>query len=1075
MLGLHPLNSLFGAVKNDEYVDLSAYNAYLSSLATVGMHMFFTYPGAKNPWDLRTPKQKKDQAEAWENMDPDSRPCSKDNLSGVHMATDNATILRNWAKSAVKQRGHDPASGNLIPVEDVPNIAVNLGTSRCVVVDCDTADELQAFRSWAAEVSGDNRWSWVEPTVTSPGTMDDQGNWKHSNGGHFWFTLPGFGVSDKKRQNRTAERQRAIESGKRLTEQQVAEQQADAFSLDMKALKGSIRIHHGDSSFVVMLHSHYVLIPPSHRKEGWYTAKGPAFDMPQWFMSELYGWTAQARQDRAARAERLTRQGLPAEALDELHDWYAETPWADFLLPHGWEQTGTDSSCGCPVWGRPGNRSSDKSATAHQVGCAMENYADSPDPPIMFWTDNPGAEIEAKLADVGGKTLSKLQLLAAFDYDGSDSEALRHVVSGDVLRGESYQQFIAPGIATPAPAGATEDIGTPAPYPESSAAGSYGGSSYGGGYNQNGAPAAGPSVPTAGATAAGAAYPNQPYTAASEAVPTYADGTPMPTYPAPASPAQPAAPAGGSSIFGVPGPIPTDPGTTATTSAPYTPPPVPAVPSMAPGIGDSDDDDSSETLGLGGVTRGEAVPQFTVSAGINNHVPEFYSLRTVPLEPVSFLIDGWIQRGAVSAIVGPPNAGKSAVVLDMLCNIAAEPPQGTQHGKWRHRFCHHQKVLYIAGEGAAGVAQRVRTWEKIHNRSVGDNFHMTTEGFKLGSSEEAWVRLWRKIVDNNYDVVVFDTLATMMSGLEENSADDMGRVLTALQTLCNTGGRIIDPATNKRQPLSVLLIHHTAKNSETFSPRGSSALTGAVASQILVRKQEPDEIDKELLTTLESNSAVPIEVSVTKQKEGAYPPPMSLTLVGCDVPEDIGGTTHDEFGQKKATTAVLVGWSDGSVDTGDLGSVEREAPRINRISEVQDLEKKIIKYIVANNTGAMARMVSPFNTISGLRKVFYDQLGVYHGLTRSEMDASVDTAMRRLAHAKVIRFTNRSTFQIHLSNSELENAVPSEVVDRLCARLDRYLDNTHDADDPLSEDADKELYDGPAVYATPEPPNTEGH
>lgn len=68
-----------------------------------------------------------------------------------------------------------------------PNIGVEVGLSRVLVVDVDTDREKAGFISdWEAADAG----PVPGMTVVSPGKMDEAGEWVHKNGGHYWFTVP---------------------------------------------------------------------------------------------------------------------------------------------------------------------------------------------------------------------------------------------------------------------------------------------------------------------------------------------------------------------------------------------------------------------------------------------------------------------------------------------------------------------------------------------------------------------------------------------------------------------------------------------------------------------------------------------------------------------------------------------------------------------------------------------------------------------------------------------------------------------------------------------------------------------
>jgi hypothetical protein len=55
------------------------------------------------------------------------------------------------------------------------------------------------------------------------------------------------------------------------------------------------------------------------------------------------------------------------------------------------------------------------------------------------------------------------------------------------------------------------------------------------------------------------------------------------------------------------------------------------------------------------------------------------------LPPPEYIVEGWVEDRALSAVIGPPGAGKSAVVLDMACSIAyGDASFHTRGCMWRY-------------------------------------------------------------------------------------------------------------------------------------------------------------------------------------------------------------------------------------------------------------------------------------------------------------------------------------------------------------------------------------------------------
>lgn len=66
----------------------------------------------------------------------------------------------------------------------------------------------------------------------------------------------------------------------------------------------------------------------------------------------------------------------------------------------------------------------------------------------------------------------------------------------------------------------------------------------------------------------------------------------------------------------------------------------------------------------------------------------------------SYLVKGWLARGAVSMLYGPSNTGKSFLALDIAYHVAKGVP-------WGGRRVRQGNVLYVAAEGGSGFNNRV--------------------------------------------------------------------------------------------------------------------------------------------------------------------------------------------------------------------------------------------------------------------------------------------------------------------------------------------------------------------------------
>lgn len=262
------------------------------------------------------------------------------------------------------------------------NLGVELGRSRMVVVDVDTAEENAAFLADRIDAEGPEAARQTY-TVQSPGARNAAGELVHSDGGHYWFTVPeGVTLPD--------------------------------------GADGALKTPTG---WTVMWNNRQVLVPPSSRPEGPYRMVGAASPAPAW-ITDLITAGAAAKLDRkVSQADRIF------DIDDPIDRWSAETPWSELLDPDDWTDTGLVDNCSCPIWTAPGDHSSPKSATAHELGCSIWDSSTGW-APLRVWTDSPPSWLTG-----AGRNITKLRYVALRDHDGVDRLAMSALglLSGGVL------------------------------------------------------------------------------------------------------------------------------------------------------------------------------------------------------------------------------------------------------------------------------------------------------------------------------------------------------------------------------------------------------------------------------------------------------------------------------------------------------------------------------------------------------------------------------------------------------------------------------------------------------------------
>jgi len=208
-------------------------------------------------------------------------------------------------------------------------------------------------------------------------------------------------------------------------------------------------------------------------------------------------------------------------------------------------------------------------------------------------------------------------------------------------------------------------------------------------------------------------------------------------------------------------------------------------------------------------------------------------------EPVRWLVKDILPANSFSALYGRPGSYKSFVAIYLAACIAT----GSEaFGK----PCKKGAVVYIAGEGGAGLKRRRDALVKKHQLAHDIPVFFIKAQLNLRSSLDDMTALVEAIRSLQIEpsLIVVDTLARAYAGGEENSAAEMGQFVAVV-------GALMDELA-----CGVLVIHHAGKD-ESRGMRGSSALLGAVDSELECVKVSPD-----------SSPNRYGKLAVTKQKDG---------------------------------------------------------------------------------------------------------------------------------------------------------------------------------------------------------------
>lgn len=865
MLGATPIAAVLGAAPSAS-ADLATLKAFAKSAASVGLAVLLIEPGSKIPVDMRSAVQRRkddeaaqDEAKAAGRADW-SKARSK---AGSHLATTDATHLGRYL-TQYRKRYATP---------EVPDVAVNfaveVGRSRLVVVDADTADQVAAFLSDAGIEQP------IAPTVQTPGAQNAAGEWVHADGGHFYFTIP-EGVELPERGTWTA-----------------------------------------PGGYVVMWRDRYVLIPPSVRPEGAYQLTGREYPLPDWLLHKI----------TEASAIRAARKSEPREGDEDMATaidaWAEATEWGDILSPGGWTLTARADNCGCAVWTAPGDHHSPKSATTHDTGCDLGRYT-LENAPMHVWTDDPGEDFAKWIAEHQTKTITKLQALAITEFGGDVGTAastLGLIPEADLGFGAAEARELADGVSHDAGVDAG-NLDRPLELPEADAA--PGVPEFDWNPPMPGAPTPLPDEVKAERDAEpldmgkDSTAPEGSW-AACEIKPQ-PEGTVVCTtcHGRGRTPCLPGFPREvgtyGCHVCDRTGYVETEPETQAEQPAEDTPADEQAdplgfdyqagdetlrCPASPTGVhvwgpithdaqayrsdavqcahcyliaqGDDPVEDfatrhDGEPYQFGPADADEDDTNAASAAAVEDDdilrhespgvpvIAPFNHWRDMPAP--EFAIDGILEHQGLSCVIGPPGAGKSALAIDMACSLVT----GT---RWQGRKVIRQRVLYLPGEGLSGAVQRIKAWELGHGKDVGNDLLLGNSIIQLAADRDDWATLAGYMLRHRVGLIIFDTFARMSLGIEENSATDVGKAITRFDQLKKLTGA------------GIMLVHHTGKNST--AARGSSALNGAVDTELLVVEGTWDASG---LRDEGIDNPRPLDMFVTKQKNDEKrdePIPLHLT------------------------------------------------------------------------------------------------------------------------------------------------------------------------------------------------------
>lgn len=174
-----------------------------------------------------------------------------------------------------------------------------------------------------------------------------------------------------------------------------------------------------------------------------------------------------------------------------------------------------------------------------------------------------------------------------------------------------------------------------------------------------------------------------------------------------------------------------------------------------------------------------------------------------------WLIPGVLPAEGTVMLFGPPGEFKSFIALDMALSLAA----GRQ--AYGSRPEAPVPTVYFAGEGARGIERLRRPAWRLAHQIEGPLPFYTVDTVPLVARPEEFLQAIEAIENRAVrpGLVVIDTTARSMAGMNENDAKDAGLFVEAADML------------KRALNCTVLVVHHTGKDRDRGA-RGSNAFLG---------------------------------------------------------------------------------------------------------------------------------------------------------------------------------------------------------------------------------------------------------
>jgi hypothetical protein len=187
------------------------------------------------------------------------------------------------------------------------------------------------------------------------------------------------------------------------------------------------------------------------------------------------------------------------------------------------------------------------------------------------------------------------------------------------------------------------------------------------------------------------------------------------------------------------------------------------------------------------------------------------------------LIEGWLDLRTMAVMIGDTGTSKTFTALGWAASVAT----GVD---WLGYSvcCGPFPVIYVVGEGAGGLDDRLAAWEAAHNfgRPIPDGQLIILRQPASMTNEKFWKQLTALAIERGARLLIFDTFSSLAPDADETT--DAAPTVRSLGDLATT----VDGTT--------VLVHHTGW-AEKRRARGGSQFEANPDSTILLERYNSDD------------------------------------------------------------------------------------------------------------------------------------------------------------------------------------------------------------------------------------------